>query len=314
MRAALSSAKNSQIDALPGRGGFFRGFVSGALGWLPRTWRRLDEEATLYRGQNPEAARADSSLVLYIFTVVAASLVVQEYWGDPAVFWNIVQFIDDRSTPVEHPWLFGLLGRFKPVSGTLLGQLYRDDMYELWALGYWAVWRVIGFFVIPALAVVCHPRLRKMPLGLSSRGMLSHMWIYGLLFVPVLISVVAVSYTEDFSTYYPFYRHAHRSWFEFAVWESLYIAQFFSLEFFFRGFMIQPLRKHMGASVIFAMMIPYVMIHIGKPMIECFAAVIAGVVLGTLALWTRSIWLGFFIHVSVALAMDLAAIWQTHWR
>ena len=40
---------------------------------------------------------------------------------------------------------------------------------------------------------------------------------------------------------------------------------------------------------------------------------IAGIVLGTLALRTRSIWLGVFIHVSVALSMDVAAIWQKHW-
>ena len=31
-------------------------------------------------------------------------------------------------------------------------------------------------------------------------------------------------------------------------------------------------------------MIPYVMIHIGKPMIECFAAIIAGIVLGIVGL------------------------------
>ncbi len=78
--------------------------------------------------------------------------------------------------------------------------------------------------------------------------------------------------------------------------------------------MIQPLRRSMGSSAIFAMMIPYVMIHIGKPMIECFGAVIAGIVLGTLALNTRSIWSGFLIHVSVALSMDILAIWQIHWK
>ena len=42
-----------------------------------------------------------------------------------------------------------------------------------------------------------------------------------------------------------------------------------------------------------------------------------GVVLGTLALRTRSIWAGFLIHVSVAISMDVAAILQNHgipWR
>ena len=149
-----------------------------------------------------------------------------------------------------------------------------------------------------------------MPLGLSVKGMSKHLWIYAVLFLPVLVAVFIVSFFEEFQIYYPFYTQAHRSLFDFIFWESFYVAQFLSLEFFFRGFMIQPLRRIMGSSAVFAMMIPYVMIHIGKPMIECFAAIIAGIVLGTLALRTRSIWAGFLIHMSVALSMDLLAIWQ----
>ena len=129
--------------------------------------------------------------------------------------------------------------------------------------------------------------------------------------------VIIVSFTDEFAKYYPFYGEAHRSSFDFCTWEALYIAQFLALEYFFRGFMMQPLRRIMGSSSIFAMIIPYVMIHIGKPLPECFAAVIAGVVLGTLAIRTRSIWAGFLIHVSVALSMDIAAILQTNgipWR
>ena len=153
-----------------------------------------------------------------------------------------------------------------------------------------------------------------MPVGLTFKGMRNHIWIYVALFIPVFILVVMVSFTKEFSTYYPFYKYAYRTLWEFIVWEALYIAQFLALEFFFRGFMIQPLKKIMGSSVIFAMMIPYVMIHFGKPFLECLAAIAAGIVLGTLALRTRSIWSGFLIHVSVALSMDIMAIWQTHWR
>jgi membrane protease YdiL (CAAX protease family) len=50
------------------------------------------------------------------------------------------------------------------------------------------------------------------------------------------------------------------------------------------------------------------MIHFEKPIVETLAALGAGVILGTLAMRTRSIWLGFAIHVSVALTMDLLAL------
>jgi membrane protease YdiL (CAAX protease family) len=92
---------------------------------------------------------------------------------------------------------------------------------------------------------------------------------------------------------------------------SLYATQFFTLEFFFRGFLVFAGREAMGSSVIVAMVVPYCMIHFGKPWAEALAAILAGVVLGTLSLKTRSIWSGFLIHVTVAVSMDLAALLQT---
>ena len=137
--------------------------------------------------------------------------------------------------------------------------------------------------------------------------------LYVCMFVAVFPLVYLVSHSHAFLQKYPFFKEASRTVSSLVLWEAGYGLQFMALEFFFRGFMLQPLRKFMGSSAIFAMMVPYVMIHIGKPMIECFAAVIAGIVLGTLALRTRSIWSGFLIHVSVALSMDILAIWQVHW-
>jgi membrane protease YdiL (CAAX protease family) len=61
---------------------------------------------------------------------------------------------------------------------------------------------------------------------------------------------------------------------------------------------------------IFVMMVPYCMIHFGKPMPETLGAILAGIVLGTLSLKSRSIFLGILIHYSVAIAMDLMALYR----
>jgi membrane protease YdiL (CAAX protease family) len=50
------------------------------------------------------------------------------------------------------------------------------------------------------------------------------------------------------------------------------------------------------------------MIHYGKPMAETYGAIIAGVVLGTLAMRTRSIWGGVLVHCAVAISMDVLAL------
>ncbi|QQR90678.1 MAG: CPBP family intramembrane metalloprotease [Myxococcales bacterium] len=64
----------------------------------------------------------------------------------------------------------------------------------------------------------------------------------------------------------------------------------------------------MGSHAIFAMVVPYCMIHFSKPFPEVCAAIIAGIVLGTLALRTKSIGLGFLLHAVVAVGMDLASL------
>jgi membrane protease YdiL (CAAX protease family) len=92
------------------------------------------------------------------------------------------------------------------------------------------------------------------------------------------------------------------------MWEALYAAQFLALEFFFRGFLLQGLRRALGANAIFVMLVPYCMIHFGKPLPETLGAIGAGLILGTLAMRTRSIWGGVLIHVGVATTMDVLAL------
>src|SRR5262249_61756933 len=119
--------------------------------------------------------------------------------------------------------------------------------------------------------------------------------------------------TAEFGNYYPFYKHCSRSWVDFLAWEGMYVAQFFGLEIFFRGFWLSGLRKTMGSGAIFAMCVPYCMIHFGKPYFETCGAVIAGIALGSLAMRTKSIYSGVLVHVTVALSMDLLALHQKGW-
>ena len=273
-------------------------------------WQELDAERLQPDASEPFERRGNAGLIAYIFSIVTISIILQEYIGTTPFFLKIVNFIDDPGSALSSPLLYHAFGWLRPEGETLRSWLITTGNYELFALCYWAAWRVLGFLVIPIIAVAVHPSLKKRSLGLSFKGMREHLWVYVVLFVPVLVAVIIVSFFDEFQEYYPFYTKAHQSLPDFLIWESFYIAQFFSLEFFFRGFMIQPLRKEMGSGAIFAMMIPYVMIHIGKPMVECFAAILAGIVLGTLAMRTRSIWAGFLIHASVALSMDLLSIWQ----
>jgi hypothetical protein len=74
--------------------------------------------------------------------------------------------------------------------------------------------------------------------------------------------------------------------------------------------MVHGLKKYAGFYSVIIMTVPYCMIHFGKPMGETFAAIFAGIALGTMSLKSRSIALGVFLHYSVAITMDMAALWQ----
>jgi membrane protease YdiL (CAAX protease family) len=54
-------------------------------------------------------------------------------------------------------------------------------------------------------------------------------------------------------------------------------------------------------------MIPFVLLHSGKPFIETFASIFGGLFLGYLALRTRSMFFGFMIHAIVLVTLDAIA-------
>jgi uncharacterized protein len=199
-----------------------------------------------------------------------------------------------------------------------LGQRFASALTEgentrLYALLFWASSCVLLYFVIPALVVklVFRQSLKDYGLGLS--GAWKHIMVYVILFFIVVPAVIAVSFSERFQEQYPFYKSYIDGQLPpgFVIWELAYAMQFFALEFFFRGFLLHGLKHRMGFYAVFAMIIPYCMIHFGKPFPETLAAIIAGFVLGVLSLRTKTIWLGFLIHVSVAWSMDLTALIQT---
>jgi len=182
---------------------------------------------------------------------------------------------------------------------------------RLFELIYWVSIIFTFYFIIPIIIIKTIFKERLSNYGLSIKGIFKSYKIYLLFFLFMIPLIIFVSYSESFQHKYPFYLPTNESLFpNFIIWQCFYFLQFFALEFFFRGFMVHGLKKQFGYYSIFIMMIPYCMIHFQKPMPETIGAIIAGIVLGSLSLKSRSIWLGVAIHYSVALTMDLAALWQ----
>jgi membrane protease YdiL (CAAX protease family) len=261
------------------------------------TWRAIDAEAAAERAAQPEGSYDYRPLVALAFGAVCLALM--EYFGHSTTFLQVLDYFD----PPFH----------EGPPTNFAGTIRNGQFLELWEFVWWSAFRVLGYLVLPALLVKLAFRDRLRDQGLETKGFLQHAWIYVLGYAVVFVCVIFVSRNDEgFQTYYPFYHYAGRSWLDFGCWEVLYAAQFFSLEFFFRGFWLRAMKRSLGSYAIFAMVVPYCMIHFGKPFPETLAAIIAGVFLGTLSMKTRSIWSGFLIHVSVAISMDLASLAVAH--
>jgi membrane protease YdiL (CAAX protease family) len=255
------------------------------------TWRRLEAEATEYRVSQPPGTLDYRPAVCLVVT--AFVLTVQEYYGGRIFYDQLLR-----------PLLSSL--ESKGYTGIKLAKY--DDYY-----GYcwWVFARVTGYVLIPfPLWKLFFPKDSLLDMGFRLKGFFSHLWIYGLCLAIVVPVMLLVASQPDFGTYYPFYKNSSRSWWDFIAWESIYFLQFLALEMFFRGWMLGALRKSLGASAIFVMAVPYCMIHFGKPYLEAHGAIVAGIVLGSLAMRTRSIYAGFLVHITVAFMMDFLALWR----
>jgi uncharacterized protein len=265
------------------------------------TWRQTEEEAEAFR-QSRAGKRVDIRLIV-ISIVVCLSLVFIEYLGKDPGYVYLRDFLK---------WI-GL----NNLSGSFAALLEHSEHRQLNALAYWVAVIAVCYLLLPMAVIRFVFREKISDYGIRRGNLLKDYKLYLGMLVIMIPLVWYFSRTDGFQYRYPFYRLSSNEslWPNFWIWQALYLFQFFCLEFFFRGFIVHGLKRRTGYYAVFIMTIPYCMIHFGKPMPETIAAIIAGIILGTLSLKSRTIWMGVIIHYSVAIAMDLSALWQKgHWN
>jgi membrane protease YdiL (CAAX protease family) len=268
--------------------------VLPALWWFFRdTWKQLDEDALAWRQKLKAEGKSDLR-PLVALVMCAVILTLQEYYGGRGFFEQALRPILAK-LDVTHPRVI---------------KLAKFD--ELYGFGWWAFARVGGYMFPFAVWKLFFKEDSLLDMGLRTKGFFKHAWIYAAFLGIVLPLLLVVSRQPDFGAYYPFYGKCSRSWYDFLSWEAIYFAQFFGLEMFFRGFWLGALRRSFGSGAIFAMAVPYCMIHYGKPFLEANGAIIAGIALGSLSMRTKSIYQGFLVHITVAALMDWLSLWHRH--
>lgn len=271
-----------------------------AAQWSPRTWLAdaRDGATTFSRAASgsPSGRATSAEAEAFVVLIVAALCLTSLNFAattQPTWFVSVLEWI-------------GADG----VSGNLDRAFFESGNRKFNGLVFWATVQILSYTVLPLAVIVLLWRRSPADYGLALRSSLPDAAPYALLFAVAVPFVAVASTTEAFQVKYPFLDLAADQvlWPYMYIWWVFYAAQFVALEFFFRGFLVHGLARSMGVLAVPVMVVPYTMLHFGKPLLEAIAAIVGGLLLGSLALKTRTVWWGALLHISVAMVMDILAI------
>lgn len=218
-----------------------------------------------------------------VLLTATLALIIPRYFGSPSSFDDfpfLVRAFSGLPYPDLHPHLF------------------------------WAAFKLVHYGLLPYACIRLILKDRVSSFGVRIVWEPKVWLLYLSLIALVLPLTYLASSSSAFLRTYPKYAGAGDSLSQFLAWEGAYAFQFVMLEFFFRGFLCFALARSMGSLAVFVMVVPYAMIHLNKPPAECLGSIVTGLVLGTLALRTGSIFGGVAVHCVIAWGMDLSALAQ----
>jgi len=171
-------------------------------------------------------------------------------------------------------------------------------------------WFLSDFFTLFVLTVLIIKFILKenlkdygLRIGDSKSGL-----FYSVIFLSGMIILVwFFSATPSFSEKYPHLLSARSNWETFYIYEFGMLIYMISWEFIWRGFMLFGLKEKFGYYSVLIQMIPFVILHNGKPEAETFGAIAGGLALGALAYRTNSIYYCIIIHMGVMFSIDIVS-------
>lgn len=150
---------------------------------------------------------------------------------------------------------------------------------------------VLYFFVLPVCAIVLVFRQNPLDFGLRPGN-----WRLWIKFVGVAAAIIIPVLLV--SSQVPSMRRYYSGQQEDLLYYCLSMgALLFAWEFFFRGFLLFGLMDRLQEKSIIIQMVPFALMHLGKPEIEALSTVITGTLFGFIAYRSRSFWPAFIIHL-----------------
>ncbi|MDR3610732.1 MAG: CPBP family intramembrane metalloprotease [Ignavibacteriaceae bacterium] len=189
-------------------------------------------------------------------------------------------------------------------------QLQSENNVYLYEYLYWFISDFVTLFVLPLFIIKFFLKEKLTSYGLTVGDYKTGLK-YSIIFLAVMIPIIwFVSANREFAETYPQINDVKFSWSIFLVFEMGVLIYLTAWEFIWRGFMLFGLEEKFGYYTVLIQMIPFLILHNGKPAAETFGAIIAGLALGILALKTRSVLYCIIAHAGVMFSIELISIYR----
>lgn len=182
------------------------------------------------------------------------------------------------------------------------------DFLKLFEFLYWFIGDFFTNFVVPLLIIKILFRENGKDYGVTWGDFRSGMGYTGVSLMIMLPLIWYASSKQEFLLVYPHLLPARDSWELLLYYEAGMFLYMISWEFIWRGFMLFGLYPKFGFYSVLIQMIPFLILHNGKPALETFSAIAGGIALGAIALRTGSFFYGVIIHISIMYAIDILAV------
>jgi membrane protease YdiL (CAAX protease family) len=112
--------------------------------------------------------------------------------------------------------------------------------------------------------------------------------------VALLIWIPILFISSRFSTLEEFYTIPQFDLIRYSLEISAYM---FAWEFLFRGFLLFGLKDKLGEASVLVQMIPFILLHFGKPSPETIGTILMGIYFGYIVYRGNSYWPALIIHL-----------------
>lgn len=195
------------------------------------------------------------------------------------------------------------------ASPNFFRKMFDSNDEKFYSTIYWFSADGFLMFIVPMLLIFFFLKGKPRDYGFAIGDYKFGLTTFAIFMVVMIPVIWIISGNESFAKAYPQGGYKIRENTGILLYYELFVG-FYMLawEFFWRGFMLFGLKKKFGFYAIFIQMIPFFILHRGKPELETFSSIFGGLILGIQAWRSRSFIYCFLTHWTVMIFVDVISV------